>query len=119
MKICKVYCGEQVVFTPDALAAGIVAHFRPAGRVCEPCKGGGAFLLYRAGFNPIRRVPITCRICGGGSSMNEAISESLAPAGVSRATRQGTTVVQTHPASSIANAGAVPRRGNEGVTTCK
>ena len=37
-------CGEQVVFTPDALAAGIVGHFRPAGRVCESCKGGGAFL---------------------------------------------------------------------------
>jgi hypothetical protein len=42
--------------------------------------------------------------------MNEAISESLAPAGVSRATRQGTTVVQTHPASSIANA---PAQGRE------
>jgi hypothetical protein len=42
--------------------------------------------------------------------MNEAISESLAPAGVSRATRQGTTVVQTHPASSIANAEAHGRR---------
>jgi hypothetical protein len=36
--------GEQVVYTPDDLAAGIVGHFRPAGRVCEPCKGGGAFL---------------------------------------------------------------------------
>ena len=36
--------GEQAVYTPDKLAAEIVAHFRPAGRVCEPCKGGGAFL---------------------------------------------------------------------------
>ena len=59
--------------------------------------------LYRAGFNPVRRVAIKCRVCGGGSSMNEAISENLAPAGVSRATRQGTTVVQSHPASFLAN----------------
>lgn len=38
------HAGEQAVYTPDELAAEIVAHFRPAGRVCEPCKGGGAFL---------------------------------------------------------------------------
>ena len=37
-------CGKQDVMTPDGLAADIVAHFRPAGRVCEPCKGDGAFL---------------------------------------------------------------------------
>ena len=36
--------GEQAVYTPDKLAADIVSHFRPAGRVLEPCKGGGAFL---------------------------------------------------------------------------
>lgn len=36
--------GDDVVFTPDSLAAMIVEHFRPCGRVCEPCKGGGAFL---------------------------------------------------------------------------
>jgi len=36
--------GNDVVFTPDDLAALIVDHFRPCGRVCEPCKGGGAFL---------------------------------------------------------------------------
>lgn len=36
-------CGNQAVYTPDALAAAIVAHFMPSGRLCEPCVGGGAF----------------------------------------------------------------------------
>ena len=32
------------VYTPDWLAKEIVDRFRPAGRILEPCKGGGAFL---------------------------------------------------------------------------
>lgn len=36
--------GEQAIFTPDELAKIIVAHFMPSGKICEPCKGGGAFL---------------------------------------------------------------------------
>ena len=35
--------GNDVVYTPDSLAAEIVKHFNPNGRMCEPCKGGGAF----------------------------------------------------------------------------
>lgn len=36
--------GNDVVYTPDALARQIVEHFKPAGRVLEPCAGGGAFV---------------------------------------------------------------------------
>jgi hypothetical protein len=36
--------GEQAIYTPDELAVVIVNHFKPAGRLCEPCKGGGSFL---------------------------------------------------------------------------
>ena len=36
--------GEQRIFTPDELARDIVSHFRPSGRLLEPCKGDGAFL---------------------------------------------------------------------------
>jgi hypothetical protein len=36
--------GKQEIYTPDELARLIVDHFKPAGRICEPCKGGGAFL---------------------------------------------------------------------------
>lgn len=35
--------GNDKVWTPDALAAQIVAHFGPTGRILEPCKGDGAF----------------------------------------------------------------------------
>lgn len=34
----------DAVWTPDWAAADIVRHFKPAGRILEPCKGGGAFL---------------------------------------------------------------------------
>jgi hypothetical protein len=36
--------GNDRIFTPDALARDIVAHFRPCGRILEPCRGGGAFV---------------------------------------------------------------------------
>ena len=36
--------GVQEIYTPDDLARMIVNHFRPSGRICEPCKGGGAFV---------------------------------------------------------------------------
>jgi hypothetical protein len=35
--------GNDNVNTPDELAARIVAHFQPEGRILEPCRGGGAF----------------------------------------------------------------------------
>jgi hypothetical protein len=34
----------DVVFTPGHVAAAIVRHFSPTGRVLDPCKGDGAFL---------------------------------------------------------------------------
>ena len=36
--------GEQAIYTPEALAEIIVAHFKPTGRICEPCRGAGAFV---------------------------------------------------------------------------
>ena len=35
--------GKQEIYTPDDLARLIVEHFKPSGRICEPCRGGGAF----------------------------------------------------------------------------
>ena len=35
---------KDVVFTPSEVAAAMVRHFRPYGRVLDPCKGDGAFL---------------------------------------------------------------------------
>ncbi len=34
------------VYTPDWCAADMVRHFSPAGRILEPCRGGGAFMRY-------------------------------------------------------------------------
>jgi hypothetical protein len=36
--------GKQAIYTPDDVAKMIVAHYKPAGRLCEPCKGDGAFV---------------------------------------------------------------------------
>ncbi len=36
--------GNQDIQTPDALARLIVNHFMPSGKICEPCKGNGAFI---------------------------------------------------------------------------
>lgn len=36
--------GNDIVYTPDELALAIVQHFKPSGRVLEPCAGGGAFV---------------------------------------------------------------------------
>lgn len=36
-------CGDRV-YTPEWVAADMVAHFKPSGRMLEPCKGNGAFL---------------------------------------------------------------------------
>lgn len=38
--------GDDRVYTPSYLAKQIVDHFRPEGRILEPCKGTGAFLEY-------------------------------------------------------------------------
>lgn len=34
------------VFTPDWCARDMVDHFKPVGRILEPCKGDGAFLRH-------------------------------------------------------------------------
>ena len=34
---------EDVVLTPPGIAAAMVQHFAPTGRVLDPCKGDGAF----------------------------------------------------------------------------
>jgi hypothetical protein len=39
----------DVVLTPDAIAADVVKHFRPTGRMLDPCKGEGAFLRHMPG----------------------------------------------------------------------
>lgn len=39
----------DVVYTPSWAAADIVEHFRPSGRILEPCKGDGVFLQYLPG----------------------------------------------------------------------
>lgn len=41
--------GNDVVYTPDALALSIIEHFNPHGLICEPCRGGGAFTQYMPG----------------------------------------------------------------------
>lgn len=37
---------RDVVFTPDYVAADMVAHFRPTGRVMDPCAGDHVFGRY-------------------------------------------------------------------------
>lgn len=44
----------DVVFTPDWCAADMVNHFRPSGRVLEPCRGDGVFM---------RHLPADARWC--------------------------------------------------------
>lgn len=36
----------DAVYTPDWCAADMVRHFKPAGRILEPCRGGGAFMRH-------------------------------------------------------------------------
>ena len=35
---------NDIWMTPDAIAADMVRHFKPSGRILEPCKGDGAFV---------------------------------------------------------------------------
>jgi hypothetical protein len=37
---------RDVFYTPDWVARDMVEHFKPTGRVLEPCKGAGAFMQY-------------------------------------------------------------------------
>jgi len=39
----------DVVLTPDEVAADVVKHFRPAGRMLDPCRGAGAFWKHMPG----------------------------------------------------------------------
>lgn len=38
--------GNDKVYTPDYLAKQIVDHFKPIGRILEPCRGTGSFAQY-------------------------------------------------------------------------
>jgi hypothetical protein len=38
--------GNDRIYTPDYLAKEIVEHFKPIGKILEPCCGEGAFLKY-------------------------------------------------------------------------
>jgi hypothetical protein len=40
---------DDIILTPDDVARDVVAYFRPAGRVLDPCKGDGAFLKHMPG----------------------------------------------------------------------
>ena len=40
------YRSNDVVYTPDLLARKIVSHFKPTGKILEPCCGDGAFLRH-------------------------------------------------------------------------
>ena len=40
---------QDIVLTPDAIALDIVLHFKPSGRILDPCKGEGAFLRHMPG----------------------------------------------------------------------
>lgn len=44
----------DAVYTPDWCAADMVRHFKPGGRILEPCRGGGAFM---------RRLPADAEWC--------------------------------------------------------
>ena len=53
--------GNERVYTPLDLAADIVVHFKPSGRILEPCSGKGAFLdalRLHCGFNSVMRCEI-------------------------------------------------------------
>lgn len=39
----------DTVFTPRWAAKDMVEHFRPSGKILEPCKGGGVFLEFLPG----------------------------------------------------------------------
>lgn len=39
----------DIVLTPDAIAADVVRHFRPTGRMLDPCRGSGAFWNHMPG----------------------------------------------------------------------
>ena len=39
----------DIVLTPDKIAADIVWHFKPTGRILDPCKGDGVFLRHMPG----------------------------------------------------------------------
>lgn len=40
---------KDVVFTPEHVAIAMVKHFRPSGKVLDPCKGDGVFLRQMPG----------------------------------------------------------------------
>lgn len=40
---------DDIVLTPDDVAADVVASFAPTGRVLDPCRGEGAFWNHMPG----------------------------------------------------------------------
>lgn len=45
----RIATARDVVYTPRWVAQDMVEHFKPAGRVLEPCKGGGVFMEFLPG----------------------------------------------------------------------
>ncbi len=43
------YVSNDDIDTPEELAKRIVRHFRPNGKILEPCRGGGNFLKFMPG----------------------------------------------------------------------
>lgn len=37
---------KDVVFTPEHVIVNMIRHFKPCGRILDPCKGDGAFLRH-------------------------------------------------------------------------
>ena len=40
------YKSDDVVMTPEYIAEALINHFKPSGKILEPCKGTGNFLKY-------------------------------------------------------------------------
>jgi len=40
------YKSDDEIMTPEYLAEALVNHFKPCGRILEPCKGTGNFLKF-------------------------------------------------------------------------
>lgn len=43
MKLAK---ENDIVLTPDWVAAAMISHFKPSGKILDPCVGDGVFLKY-------------------------------------------------------------------------
>ena len=53
------YKSDDEIMTPEYLAEALVNHFKPNGKILEPCKGTGNFLKFLRSEE--RRVGKECR----------------------------------------------------------